>query len=72
MLEWLESFGNTISAMIDFIISFFKNVVEMVILVFKGFAMINQVILYLPVQYQIVMLAFISFCVIVTILHFGG
>lgn len=72
MLEWLESFGNTISAMIDFIISFFKNVVEMVILVFKGFAMINQVILYLPVQYQVVMLAFISFCVIVTILHFGG
>lgn len=72
MLEWLESFGNTISAMIDFIISFFKNVVEIVILVFKGFAMINQVILYLPVQYQVVMLAFISFCVIVTILHFGG
>lgn len=72
MLEWLQSIGNFISIMIDFLVSFFTNVVEVVLLVFKGFAYVNTVILYLPVQYQVVILAFVSYCVIVTIIHFGG
>lgn len=72
MLDWLSSFGDFLSIMADFIISFFTNVVEIVILVFKGFAFMNAIIFYLPVQYQVVILAFVSFCVIRTIIHFGG
>lgn len=72
MLDWMASFGDFLSSIIDFIVAFFTNVVEIVLLVFKGFAYVNTIIVYLPVQYQVVLLAFVSFCVIRTIIHFGG
>lgn len=72
MLEWLESFGNFLISIGDFLISFFKNVVELVVLVFKGFAYVALCIQYLPVQYQVVFMALIAFSVIVTVVHFGG
>lgn len=72
MLDWLSSFGDTISYLIEFIIAFFKNTIEIVLLVFKGYTYIYTVMLFLPIQYRLVLLALISFSVIVTILHFGG
>lgn len=72
MLDWLASFGDFLSNIIDFIVSFFTNVVELVLLVFKGFAYVTAIIVYLPIQYQAVMIALVSFCVIRTIIHFGG
>lgn len=72
MLEWLESIGNFLSIIIDFIVAFFKNVIELVQLVFKGFAFILEVLAFMPVQYQVVFISLISFAVIVTIVHFGG
>lgn len=72
MLEWLESFGNFFSTIIDFIVAFFKNVIELVQLVFKGFAFMLEVLAFMPVQYQVVFISLISFAVIVTIVHFGG
>lgn len=72
MLDWLQSFGNFLTSIGDFLISFFKNVIELVSLVFKGFTYIMTIIVYLPTQYQAIIIAFISFTVIVTIVHFGG
>lgn len=72
MLDWLESFGNFLSTIIDFIVAFFKNVIELVQLVFKGFAFMLEVLAFMPVQYQVVFISLISFAVIVTIVHFGG
>lgn len=72
MLDWLSSFGDFLLSIGDFLVSFFTNVVEIVLLVFKGFSYMNTIIFYLPVQYQVVILAFVSFCVIRTIIHFGG
>lgn len=72
MLEWFSSFGNFIVILINFLIAFFKNVVEIVTLIFKGFVYLTQIIVFLPVQYQAVLLALISFSVIVTVIHFGG
>lgn len=72
MLEWLSSLGDFLISIGDFIVSFFRNVIEIVQLVFKGFAYILQIIAFIPVQYQAVLIAFISFSVIVTIIHFGG
>lgn len=72
MLDWLQSFGNFLLSIGDFLISFFKNVVELVNLVFKGFAYVALCIQYLPIQYQVVFLVLISFSVIVTVVHFGG
>lgn len=72
MLDWLQSFGNFFTSLGDFLVSFFRNVIEIVQLVFKGFAYIMQILAFMPVQYQAVLIAFISFSVIVTIIHFGG
>lgn len=72
MLDWLASFGEFLTIIGDFLISFFTNVVELVLLVFKGFAFMSAIIVYLPIQYQAVILALVSFCVIRTIIHFGG
>lgn len=72
MLEWLQSFGNFLISIGDFITSFFRNVIELVGLVFKAFAFAGTAVTYLPVQYQLVITASIAFAVIVTIVHFGG
>lgn len=72
MLEWLESFGNFLIGIGDFLVSFFTNVIEVVVYVFKGFAFASTVITYMPVQYQVALQVSIAFIVIVTIIHFGG
>lgn len=72
MLEFLNSFADFLQNVIEFIISFFTNVVEICVLVFKGFAYASAVIAYLPLQYQLILFALISYAVIVAILHFGG
>lgn len=72
MLEWFESIGNFLISIGDFIVSFFKNVIEMVLLVFKAFAYTSAAIAFLPVQYQVAISVLIAFSLIVTILHFGG
>lgn len=72
MLDWLESFGNFLISIGDFLISFFTNVIEVVFYVFKGFGFAVTIINYLPFQYQAAFTVSIAFIVIVTIIHFGG
>lgn len=72
MLDWLHSFGEFFISIGQFLVSFFRNVIEIVLLVFKAFAYVASIIPYMPVQYQAVLLALISYFVIVTIVHFGG
>lgn len=71
MLDWLESFGNLIVQISSFIVAFFKNVIELVFLIFKGFGYMYTVMTYLPIQYKAVVIALVSFSVIVTVVHFG-
>lgn len=71
MLDWFQTIGELIITLCTFIVSFFKNVVELVVLIFKGFSYVATIILYLPVQYQVIILAFVSYSVIVTVVHFG-
>lgn len=72
MLDWLESFGNFLISIGDFLISFFRNVIEIVTLVFKALSYTSTILLYVPVQYKLILIALASYCVIVTIIHFGG
>lgn len=71
MLDWLKTFGDLIVSISEFIISFFRNALELIQLIFKGYAYVALIIQYLPIQYQVVLSAFVSFSVIVTIVHFG-
>lgn len=72
MLEWLQSIGDFFISIGEFLVSFFTNVVEVVLLVFKAFVYVSQIIGFLPVQYQAIVLAFVSFSVIYAVIHFGG
>lgn len=72
MFDLLGNIVDFISTLVNFIISFFKNVIEMVQLVFKGFAYAIELFAFLPAQYQVSLVALVSFAVIVTILNFGG
>ncbi len=72
MLDFFEDIANFISSIGDFIIGFFTNVINIVTLVFKGAVLGNMVIMYLPIQYQVVIAAFLAYVIIVTIIHFGG
>lgn len=71
MLEWLETFGNFIVQIGEFVVAFFKNVIELIVLIFKGFGYMYTVTTYLPIQYKAVVIALVSFSVIVTVVHFG-
>lgn len=72
MLEWLASIGKFISLLGTFLVSFFLNVIEVIVLVGKAVSFAWTAITVLPIQYQAVFIACIAFCVIVTIIHFGG
>lgn len=72
MLQWLKSIGDFLVMIIDFIVSFFQNVIEIVQLIIKGFGAIVTTMAYMPAQYSAFALALISFSVIVAIIHFGG
>lgn len=71
MLDWLKTFGDVIVQLCEFAISFFKNVIELFVLLFKAFSYLYSCILFLPIQYQVVILALVSFSLIVTIVHLG-
>lgn len=72
MLQFLESIGDFLINIVSFVVSFFRNVVEVCSLVFKGFGYAVTIIGYIPLEYKVIILAFISFYVIVAIIHFGG
>lgn len=71
MLDWFSSFGNFLQSIISFIIDFFRSVIDVLILIFKAVFYVYAVINYMPLQYKAVLLAIVSFSVIVTIAHFG-
>lgn len=72
MLDFLETIGDAIIGLFQLITAMFVNVIKVAQLVGQGFAFAFQAIAFMPVQYQVILIACISFCVIVTILHFGG
>lgn len=72
MIEFFKAFSETIQYLIEFIVTFFTNVINMCILIYKGFSYASLAIAYLPLQYQVILFALISYAVIVAILHFGG
>lgn len=72
MLEWFSSIGDFLVILIGMIVSFFRNVVELVVLVFKAYAYALGVLAFMPIQYRHVIIVLVSFSVIVAIIHFGG
>ncbi len=72
MLDFFASIGDFLINIVSFVISFFRNVVEVCTLVFKGVGYAYEVLAHIPLEYQLVMIAFVSYCVIKTIIHFGG
>lgn len=72
MLDILQKFADGLSLIFDFLTSFFRNIVEIVQMAVKGFGYITAVLGFMPLQYQVALLAVVSFSFIVTILHFGG
>lgn len=72
MLDWLSSFGNFLNIIIEYFISFLRNTVEVVLLIYKGFYLVSQVIFFLPPQYKAILVIIISFAVIINIINFGG
>lgn len=72
MLSVLESIADVIINIVDFIISFFRNVVEIVTLVVQGSAYVLSIIVHLPLAYQLILSAAIAYSVIYVIVKFGG
>lgn len=72
MLKNLDNMLDTLNIIIDFLIAFFKNVVELVMLIGKGASIAIDIVTNLPVQYQAIMIALISYYIIHTIKNLGG
>lgn len=72
MFDLLGNIVDTIGILVDMIVSFFKNVVEVISLVATAIGEAAIVISVMPLQYRLLLLAFISFSVIITFVHFGG
>lgn len=72
MFEILKGMADTISEMIDFIVSLFRNIVELCEMMYKGVSTVTLMITYLPIQYQIFFTALIAYMVIYFIVKLGG
>lgn len=72
MLDFLKSFADFLVNVVEFIVSFFRNVIEVCLLVFKSVSYANTVISYIPIQYRLVFSAILAFLAIKAIIHFGG
>lgn len=71
MFDFLENIVDFIVAIISMIISFFKNVIQTLQLIFSSYAQLAVVISVIPIQYRVAILAFVSLSIIVTVVHFG-
>lgn len=71
MIEFLNNVSGLIEIVIDFFVNFFKNIIELLSLVFKGAVFIFQVVQYMPIQYKAVVIAFLAYCVIRTVANNG-
>lgn len=72
MFETLNRIADTLSSIINFIVDFFRNVVELCQMMYKGIATVSLMIQYLPIQYQIFFTALIAYMVIYFIIKLGG
>lgn len=72
MFETLNRIADTLSSIINFIVDFFRNVVELCQMMYKGIATVSLMIQYLPIQYQIFFTALIAYMVIFFIIKLGG
>lgn len=72
MLHMFENLMDMLGILIDFVVTFFKNVVEMVKLVTQAFALASSVIAFMPVQYQAILIVLIAYYLIYVIIKFGG
>lgn len=72
MLDFLASIADSIVLLFEFMTAFFTNVIEVVKLIGKGAVFAFQAMAFFPPQYQVVLIAIVAYCIIVTILHFGG
>lgn len=72
MLQGLNVIQEVLGTFLDFFIRFFKNLFEIIELIFAGFTYVTQIIVALPTLYQVMLLAFVSYYLIYVIVKLGG
>lgn len=60
------------SSIIDFIVGFFESIVSLITMLVEGSQVLFSVIEFMPVQYKAVLIALVSYCLLVVILHQGA
>lgn len=72
MLDFLKSFADTIVSLIEFVVSFVKNTIEICQKLFQSYDYAIAIFQYIPAPYKGILIILISYALIRAILHFGG
>lgn len=72
MFSFFDSFVDTISTIINFIINFFTGMVHFIAMMAQSLGYLGEVILYLPPFILVFVTAIISLSIIMMIINHGG
>ena len=71
MFQFFDWIINLISSIINFVVSFFKMLVQIITFIVAGFAYVGTVTAYLPTFALAPLLALVGYSVIVTLINKG-
>lgn len=72
MTEFFENIADCYTAVVDFVISTISNFIMIIKLIGRSMLVVFNVIVYMPVTIQAILIALISYIIIINITQKGG
>lgn len=72
MTEFFESIADSFSAIVNFVVNFFENMLMIIKLIGRSMLVVFNVIVYMPVTIQAILIALISYIIIINVTQKGG
>lgn len=72
MTEFFESVADCFDAVVNFVVNFFENMMMIIKLIGRSMLVVFNVIVYMPVTIQAILIALISYIIIINVTQKGG
>lgn len=72
MTEFFENIADCFSAVVDFVVNMIANFLMIIRLIGRSMLVVFNVIVYMPVTIQAILIALISYIIIINVMKKGG
>lgn len=72
MYEFFENIADCFGAVVDFVVSMIANFIMIIKLIGRSMVVVFNVIVYMPVTIQAILIALISYIIIINVMKKGG